>query len=103
MVYERLNRFPARVDYLPNLGMLQLRRASWWGGMRDEFWSLSDVEHIEDPYQHRMEFYYFFMFIQRNLEEGLLFRNKKTGQYFYSDREGVWNWDLLKEDLNKTL
>lgn len=66
--------------------------------MRNEFWNISDVEHIQNVEQHWDEFYYFFINVQKSTERELMFQNKRTGQYFYSDKEGSWNYDILKDN-----
>ena len=76
--------------------MIQLRKVTWWGGIRNEFWSVKDIEHIENFQEHMTEYYYLFFNISLDTEKELLFRNKVTGQYFYSERYGVWNADLLE-------
>jgi hypothetical protein len=67
------------VDHLPSLDMIRLRKVTWFGGFRDEYWNMSDVEHIKNYQEHKSEWEYLFLNVRREVETELLFRNKRTG------------------------
>ena len=92
----------ARMDYLPHLDSVSVTKIGLFGCLYNQIHRVDDLEKQDfDADYQRFEN----MFrINPEFEPTFSYKHRKTGELFYFERNGVWNWQGVSHpnlDLNK--
>lgn len=90
------------MDYLPHLESLSITKIGLFGTIYNQIHRLEDLERKE-AYDDYTKFELMFK-VNTEIEPLISYKNKKTGELFYFEKNGTWNWQGISHphlDLNK--
>lgn len=96
--YEMSRRFVVRMDVLPHLEMISIQRVGAFGLLYTKLHRIQDLEYV--PFESVKESEnYLWAIGGHGVDNKLVFKDKSTGEFFYFDREGVWDGKALDHPL----
>lgn len=101
-MYKPLKMYVVRMDYLPHLDSVSVTKIGLFGTLYNEIHRVDDLERREmnEDYEKMGALFK----IHSNMETLYSYKNNKTGELFYFEKQGTWNWQGISHpslDLNK--
>ena len=90
------------MDYLPHLDSVSVTKIGMFGRLYNQIHRVDDLERKEaheDLTKYELVFR-----TNRGIDMLYSYKHKKTGELFYFERNGMWNWQGISNpslDLNK--
>ena len=101
-MYKPARLLVARMDYLPHLDAVCVMKVGAFGRLYSEVHRMSDLRR-RPPMIDVDNFSAVFTF-HRDIDRITTYENVKTGELFYFEKNGLWNWEGISHpnlDLNK--
>ncbi|KAL4481412.1 hypothetical protein ABPG72_010565 [Tetrahymena utriculariae] len=97
-IYEMSRRFVVRMDVLPHLEMISVQRIGAFGILYTKLHRIQDLEYI--PFdQVKEQENYLWAIGGHGVDNQLIFKDRSTGEFFYFERQGVWDAKGLNHPL----
>ncbi len=90
------------MDYLPHLDSISVTKMGLFGNIYNQIHRVDDLERQDIDADYKR--FKMLFILRNNIDSTLSYKNKKTGELFYFEKAGIWNWEGISHpnlNLNK--